>query len=730
MKNSLALGGIAYEVRFVREDMVSVIISRDNKAFADECEMVVVHPLPEIGAVVSEESRSKIFSNSKISIEIDKDSGDFSIHSSSDGKVLQTASGPSWAAGRIAGKPEEEGETVYRRHMGNGQDGVVYENRPANKSSEHGVLCLELALKPDEHIYGFGMRASSPDAAGSAVDTWIDHFGADDYRTPFFWSSSGYSVFIRTAKRALFDVGAEVRDKLQIKAFNEDALQFFFQAGGVRECLEGYTWLTGRSPALPDWAFGSWLGGYWKTQKELMDTALELRRRKIPTDVMRLDSCWQGSDACGFHECDFRWDDNYPDAPGMIAELSSLGYKLHLWLAHVINYNCINFGQGIKEDVYLKNADGSIPLIKWWKVDRGAIIDFTKPGACDWWKSQIKPVLEQGVAGFKTDGANESYFVTGERLFADGRTGEEAHNVYPILYARCVTEAQQEVYGHYAPIWIRSGYAGIQRYPIMWAGDQNARWESILMQIRSGISAGLSGVAFWSSDGGGFAGKPDEALYIRGIQFAFWNPICQPFGRDREPWHYSEFACGVYKYYAELRNRLHPYIAGLAGQSVKTGLPMMRAMFVEFPDDPECYASDDQYMFGSAFLVAPVYKPEETRELYLPAGEWADLYTGGLIEGGRRISIRPDLGHIPVYVRCNVPIPVKEVTQYIGEKTGGSLSIYLWKGTNNTGYCLDFASGTAIDGLKAGDAEGMISFFSKKFPSMERRIKEGGALCK
>ncbi|MBU4198295.1 MAG: hypothetical protein KKE37_11970 [Verrucomicrobia bacterium] len=658
--------GLTCDLHFVRPDMVRVRFRMNGVFRAEEKEMVAVAPLPRLAVPWKRQSGRTGWTSTVCRVLLRRN-GLLTLSDDHQRLLLRFLRPPEWLPFVRKANPET------RSHMGDGTRwiGADITNRP---DTETGLRTrLVLALRPGDRIYGFGMSAQPVNAVGRSIDTWIDHFGADDYRTPWYWCSSGYGLFVRTTRRCEFDVGRQNPRELVIDVENEDEVELILCVGDQRQCLKSYTWLTGRQPEMPEWVFGNWMGGYWKTSRNLLLVASEFRRRKIPLDVMRLDSIWQRG-----HECDFQWDRNFSQASVMIRQLAAMNLKLHLWCAHVVNWNCKNLADGLKKEVFVKNRDGSIPLIRWWKNDRGAILDFTRAEASQWWQEQMRPILESGVVGFKTDGANEPYFVTPGRLFADGRTGSEAHNIYPLLYARCVAELQRAVYGRPLPIWIRSGYAGIQRYPVMWAGDQGSQWPSILMQIRAGISAGFSGVSFWASDGGGFSGEPEEELYIRGIQFAFWNPVCQPFGKDREPWLISKRAVSIFKYYAQLRNRLNPYLAALAAETVRSGLPMMRGMFLEFPDDPQCARIDDQYMLGSAFLVAPLYQPGGRRRIYLPAGDWADIHTGRILAGRQTMTITAELERITVFARCGTLVPMKPLSDFIEEYPKGPLSLFRW----------------------------------------------------
>jgi len=705
--NIITIGDLSYDVQFVREDMVRVRIRRDGEFRPEENEMVVVSPMPSIDANRSEtDEEISIFTGSMILV-VDKNVGAFRIMDAEKNTVLQSLSAPEWFSA-----------TRFPRMKWRDDDVVCMDQRPsdecvtsANKVSIT-MLRFPLSLNDGERIFGFGMSgwARPLEMRGEMVSTWTDW--GDDYRTPYYWSSNGYSVFVRTSRTAKIDVGKTQGDRLVFDIENEDELEYFVQLGNARACIEGYTWLTGRSPKMPDWAFGNWMGGYWKTREDLLETARQFRQNQIPMDVLRQDSIWLKG-----HECDYKWDDNFPDPKGMLEELANMNCRLHVWISHTVNHDCSNFADGLKKGVFLKNRDGSVPLIKWWKDQRGATIDCTSDKACEWWKDQLRPLLKEGIAGFKVDGGNDHYFVNDDRVFADGRSIDEARNLYALHCFRCVAEVQEEIHGEYRPIWIRSGTAGAQRYPVMWAGDQEPAWESILLQMRAGISAGLCGVSFWSCDGGGFMGgaTQNEEMTLRGTQFAFWNPVCQPFGIDREPWHYSERSCEIFRSFAEMRNRLNYYLVRLGDESIRSGLPMMRGMMIEFPDDPECLDIDDQYMLGSAFLVAPIYEDKVERKLYLPEGEWVEIHTNKVYDGGQWITVNADIHTIPVFVRSGVILPIKPLTQFIEDNDTSTLTLYRWQGSRTPAHYIDYATGCPIEELPIDSSdENIVKVFRKR----------------
>jgi len=297
--------------------------------------------------------------------------------------------------------------------------------------------------------------------------------------------------------------------------------------------------------------------------------------------------------------------------------------------------------------------------------------DFTNPEAVEWWKSKIADRIKAGCYGVEmSDFAEE---IPPDAHYFNKRSGLEMHNVYALLYQKATFEAVAENSGHRGLVNARSGTAGMQRFPICWSGDPNCDWEDMANTLRAGLSIGLSGVPFWSCDNAGFDdvhGNLTPALWIRWSQWSMFlsNVRLHGMGPARVPWTFGDIATENFRKYSKLRYRLLPYIYSHAYNATKTGLPMMRAMVLEFPSDPNTYNLEDQYMFGDAFLVAPVFTPTNKRTVYLPEGEWYDYETGKAFTGPITLHIEPPLEKLPLYVRGNSIIPMGPDMAYVGQK--------------------------------------------------------------
>src|SRR5205823_4137272 len=237
--------------------------------------------------------------------------------------------------------------------------------------------------------------------------------------------------------------------------------------------------------------------------------------------------------------------------------------------------------------------------------------------------------------------------------FHDGHTGTERHNPYPLLYQREVFDAVRGRAGA-AVSWSRSAAPGVQRYPGHWAGDSECTFTDLASTLRGGLAAALSGLAYWGHDIGGFWGDPTPELYVRWAQCGLLSSLARYHGATaRDPWLFGEEALGIFREYARLRSRLVPYLESHGWEASETGIPLMRPMVLEFPEDPAAYAFDLQYCLGRELLVSPVVHPDGWVTTYLPRGRWLDWWSGAVQEGPTTLRRQAPLRELPLYLREN-----------------------------------------------------------------------------
>ncbi len=532
-------------------------------------------------------------------------------------------------------------------------------------------------LRADEHLFGLGEKFTPLDRTRQRIVSWtVDALGAASERAyknvPLLISTRGYGLFLNTGRRITYDLGNESCETYTITIDGPYLDAYLIYGPTPAEILERYTRLTGRAPAPPKWSFGLWLsgGGRYRDENAIRNLVAGLSEQDIPCDVIHIDPWWMR----WRKYCDFEWDRAaFPNAEGLIDELHRRNLRLCLWQHPYLSVESDLFTQAARMGYLALKPDGEVYVIDYglslsslpagvvqvasqgnsWNA-RVAIIDLTNPDAVNWYKALMQPVLEMGVDAFKTDFGED---IPADALFANGMTGEEMHNLYPLLYNRAVFEVTQQVKGS-GLVWSRSGYAGSQRYPTCWSGDPACDWDSLACTLRGGLSLGLSGVPFWSNDIGGYRGTPSERLYIRWAQFGLFCPHSRAHGESpREPWYYGERAVEIFRRYARLRYELFPYLYSCAHEAARTGLPLMRALPLAFPDDPNAYDKDLEYLLGPWLLVAPVYDESDERRLYLPPGRWIDYWNGQGFEGPLNITKQAPLHVLPLFVRGGALVP-------------------------------------------------------------------------
>jgi alpha-D-xyloside xylohydrolase len=329
------------------------------------------------------------------------------------------------------------------------------------------------------------------------------------------------------------------------------------------------------------------------------------------------------------------------------------------------------------------------------------IVDFTNPEAVAWFSGELRALLVQGVAVFKTDFAEG---VPADAVAHNGMTGVELHNIYTLLFNDVVSAVTREVAGH-GMVWARSSYLGGQRHSAQWSGDVKSSYPAMASNLRGGLSHGLSGVPFWSHDVGGFHGPPTPDLYARWAQFGALSPLVRLHGTtSRLPWDFPDHACQTAIEALRLRSRLLPYLYSVAVGSARTGAPMMRALLVDSPDDPAAWGEELAYRLGRELLVAPMTDPDGARTVYLPGGEsWVDWWSGEVHQGGRHLRVRKPLEQIPLFVRHGALIPVARVSDRVGEAAFTDLTLLSFGASPGTTVVRDVDGDTEVIATRDGD---------------------------
>jgi len=511
-----------------------------------------------------------------------------------------------------------------------------------------------LALAAGENVYGLGERFTAFIKNGQVVDIWNRDGGTGSdqaYKNvPFYLTNRGYGVFVNHPEGVSFEVASERVSQVQFSVPGERLEYFVIQGDTPKEILTRYTRLTGRPALPPAWSFGLWLTTSFTTSydeatvKSFLDGMAE---RNLPLSVFHFDCFWMKA----FRWCDFEWDpDVFPDPQGMLARLHQRGLKVCVWVNPYIGQRSPLFREAQAHNYLLRRTDGSVWQTDQWQPGMG-IVDFTNPAACEWYAGHIRRLARMGVDSIKTD-FGERIPVDGVAWF-DGSDPHKMHNYYTQLYNKVVWEALQLETGESALLFARSATAGGQQFPVHWGGDCNSTFESMAESLRGGLSLGLSGFGFWSHDIGGFEGTPREDVYKRWVAFGLLSSHSRLHGSAsyRVPWLMGEEAVDVTRTFTHLKCRLMPYLYGQAVQARETGVPMMRAMLLEFPQDPGCDTLDRQYMLGDSLLVAPIFREDNVAEYYVPEGQWTNYFTGQTVSGPRWVRETHGFSSVPLLVR-------------------------------------------------------------------------------
>lgn len=483
-------------------------------------------------------------------------------------------------------------------------------------------------LTADEMIFGCGESATGLNKAGQKVNLFVtDPQGPETdqmYKPiPFFMSNRGYGMFMHTSAPVTCDFGATYigQNKMFMGDENLDLFVFF---GEPKDILDEYTDLVGKPGMPPLWSFGTWMSRItYFSEKEGYDVAANIRKNKYPCDVIHFDTGWFDVD----WQCDYKFSENrFQNPQQMLKDLRSQGFHVCLWQLPYFTPKNRYFSELIEKDMYVKNGNGELPY-------EDVVLDFSNPETVKWYQDKLAGLLNIGVSAIKVD-FGEAAPLNG--IYASGKSGWYEHNLYPVRYDMAVSEITKKLHNENI-MWARAAWAGSQRYPLHWGGDAATTNTGLLGTLRAGLSFGLSGFSFWSHDMGGFVKATPEDLYCRWIPFGFLTSHTRAHGAPpTEPWLYdSKRVQDVFRKSAEMKYRLMPYVYAQAKECTEKGLPMLRALFVEFPDDPGAWKVDDEYLFGSQILVAPLLESGMTgRTVYLPEGKWIDYQTEKVYEGG------------------------------------------------------------------------------------------------
>lgn len=572
---------------------------------------------------------------------------------------------------------------------------------------------FHLPLAAGEHVTGLGERYDAVDQTGTALDSVV----FEQYKSqgaerktympmPFAHvvGGDGWGFHVDTSRRVWFDLGADDPGVIAVEAETapDGIVRVRFFDGDPVEVLRGFLDEAGRAEELPSWVFRLWASGNeWNTQAEVMRQMDLHREHDIPVGSVVIEAWSDESTFTAFRDAQYEVSDDgaphrladfafpadgaWPDPKGMADELHARDIRLHLWQIPLLKMRPHPSGQlaadaqaAIRSDVLIREPDATGRLRPYrnrgWWFPLSLMPDLTDPRAAAWWTEKRRYLVEEvGVDGFKTDGGEHAWGA--ELVYRDGRRGDEKNNVFPVAYAAAYGDLLRSA-GKAPVTFSRSGFTGSQAHGAFWAGDENSTWDAFRWSMNAGLTAAASGIVYWGWDIAGFSGEvPDAELYLRAMAASVFVPIMQYHSefnhhrspsRDRTPWNIAERTgdervLPIVRELVRLRERLVPYLAAQAAETIRTDRPLMRPLFFDWPRDPEVWADEPAWMLGSDLLVAPVVEPgARQRSLYLPPGDWVDAWTGERVAGGRRIVAEAPIDRIPVFVVARAPRELRE----------------------------------------------------------------------
>jgi alpha-D-xyloside xylohydrolase len=502
--------------------------------------------------------------------------------------------------------------------------------------------------------------------------------GTSSYKPiPFFMSTTGYGLWLDTTGDATFDMNGSDRDDIVVDAATAKLRIVLFEGPEFPGILEKFTALEGRAILPPYWAFAPWKArDFHQNDAQVKEDVDKTRALGLPASVILIDSPWSTT----YNDYKFN-PKQFIDAPGMVKYIHDQGFKLVLWHTSWINSKsnppgeagfegkidplAENYAEAAEKGLFVKKADGTPYVGKWWKGE-GSLIDFTNPRAKSWWQDQVRQAITAGADGFKDDDAEGNFL--GDVRFADGTDLRLMRNRYAVLYNNAMEELIQKDLKGNGVLFARSVTVGANGIGFLWGGDNEASFSplnGLPTVVTAGLGAGMSGMPLWTADLGGYEGTastPDPLLLMRWTEYAAFSPAMEVMSsKNIGPWDFDATTGGhqaldVYRKFAVLHMSLFPYRYAAAQEAAKTGMPIMRALVLQYQDDAQARVAKDEYLFGPDMLVAPVVNEGTQRPVYFPAGDWVNYWTGAQISGGKMLAVDVPVDTIPVYVRAGAVI--------------------------------------------------------------------------
>ncbi|HMD99042.1 MAG TPA: TIM-barrel domain-containing protein [Terriglobia bacterium] len=563
-------------------------------------------------------------------------------------------------------------------------------------------------MPEDEHYFGLGEKAGPLDKRGRSYAMWnTDAYGWDASTDPLYQSipfyiglrqGRAYGVFFDNTYRSSFDMGAESPDRASFGAEGGEMNYYFFYGPDPKAVLGRYTELVGRTPLPARWMLGYHQCRYsYYPENMVRFIADNFRQRHIPCDAIFFDIHYMD----GYRV--FTWDKSrFPDPPKLLSDLRQEGFRAVPIIdpGIKIDPNYFAYQEGVKGDDFVKMPDGKPFVGAVWPGECN-FPDFTQPRVREWWGSLYKGLLADGVAGIWNDMDEPAVFrypsktMPPDAIFWDQGLNSphtKIHNVYGMLMSEGTRDGLLKLHPNERPLVItRATYAGGQRYAAVWTGDNTSTWDHLRISVQELMNMGLSGLTLAGADIGGFALSSTPELYTRWLEAGIFYPYCRTHteygSRDQEPWSYGNRITDINRKSIELRYHLLPYLYNAFHEASETGIPVMRALLLDYPDDATAVDQNQEFLFGDDLLVAPVLKDGEiTWDVYLPRGEWYDYWTDQRTTGPKHVTVSAPLDRAPIFVRSGAIVPTQQVVQYTDQAPIDPLTFEIYpQGTHSPG---------------------------------------------
>ena len=590
----------------------------------------------------------------------------------------------------------------------------------------------------DDHFFGLGDKTGPLDRAGEAFTMWnTDSFGWQESTDPIYKSIPWFidfrqgraiGVLFDNTFRTFFDFGRQDPHQYTFSAPDGPADYYLVYGPDPKQVVETYAWLTGPTPLPPLWTLGFQQSRYsYYPESRVREIAHRLRADRIPADAIYLDIDYQD------HYRPFTIDrERFPHFEQMIHDLAREHFHTvlitDLHIANYPNHGYAPYDSGIAGDHFVKNPDGTIYTGSVWPGP-AVFPDFTQQSTRQWWGTLYKQFVADGVAGFWNDMNEPAIFNVPTKTMPDDiqhridepgfhprtATHLEIHNIYGMENSRATHDGLLALSPNERPfVLTRASYAGGQRYAATWTGDNSSTWNHLRLTIPQIVNLGLSGFAMNGADVGGFAGTPQPDLLTKWIEIAAFQPIDRDHTAigtgNQEPWVGGPVPEAIRRRFIEERYRLMPYLYTTAEEMSRTGLPIDRPLFLDFPHaTPDGHPIDldapGEFLLGPDLLIAPPPYPDELDKytVALPPGTWYDYWTGARINPSAKSKgpvIQPELAKLPIYVRGGAILPIAPLRQSTDEKPVGPLTLRVYAGDNchgniyqDDGHTFDYKKG-------------------------------------